>query len=92
LWPLPSLIIARSISLSTQVLLMEMEIINNEGRTDEALEIIDKVQRLPHAIPGDCTMYCLRASVLVNKVRTQRTESTLPAVRARGSVPIPTSD
>jgi hypothetical protein len=51
-----------------QVLLMEMEIINNEGRTEDALEILDQVQRLPHAIPGDCTIYCLRASVLVNKV------------------------
>jgi hypothetical protein len=52
-----------------KVLLMEMEIVNNEGRTEDALEIINTVQRLPHAIKNDCTLYCLRASVLVNKVR-----------------------
>ena len=51
-----------------QVLLMEAEILNNEGQTDEALELIKKVQNRPEAIPGDCTFYCLRASILVNKV------------------------
>mmetsp|Transcript_105551 Transcript_105551/g.207034 ORF Transcript_105551/g.207034 Transcript_105551/m.207034 type:complete len:702 (+) Transcript_105551:86-2191(+) len=49
------------------VLLMEAEILNNEGQTDEALELIKKVQNRPEAIPGDCTFYCLRASILVNK-------------------------
>ena len=47
---------------------MEAEILNNEGQTDEALELIKKVQNRPEAIPGDCTFYCLRASILVNKV------------------------
>jgi hypothetical protein len=31
---------------------------------------VDNIRRRPDAIPGDCTYYCLRASILVNKVRS----------------------
>lgn len=48
--------------------LLEAEILNNEGQADEALSIIQAAQRHPDAIPDDCTFYCLRASILVNKV------------------------
>jgi hypothetical protein len=53
-----------------QVLLIEAELLNNEGLIDEALRVVDAIRRRPDAIPGDCTYYCLRASILVNKVRS----------------------
>lgn len=50
-------------------MLIEAEILNNDGEVDEALELVEKVRRRPEAIPGDCTYFCLRASILVNKAR-----------------------
>jgi hypothetical protein len=56
--------------MQIQVLLIEAELLNNEGLIDEALRVVDNIRRRPDAIPGDCTYYCLRASILVNKVRS----------------------
>ena len=50
--------------------MLEADILNNEGQSDEGMAIIEALQRRPEAIPGDCTYLCLRASMLVNKAMT----------------------
>ncbi len=52
------------------VMMLEAELLNNEGRADEALALIVAAQLRPDAIEGDCTPYCLRASILINKAMT----------------------
>lgn len=47
---------------------MEAELLNNEGRIDEALALIDQMEKRPDAIANDCTPICVRASILLTKV------------------------
>lgn len=51
-----------------QVLIMEAEILNNEGQSDAALALIEQAERRPDAIQGDCTPYCVKAGIMLNKV------------------------
>lgn len=51
-----------------QVIIMEAEILNNEGQSDAALALIEEAERRPDAIVGDCTPHCVKASILLNKV------------------------
>ena len=49
-------------------MMIDAELLNNEGCADEALALIVAAQLRPDAVEGDCTPYCLRASILINKV------------------------
>jgi tetratricopeptide (TPR) repeat protein len=52
---------------SESVLMMEAEILNNEGDTEAALKILDGSSSRPDAIPDDCTPYFVKASILITK-------------------------
>ncbi|KAJ1436684.1 hypothetical protein B484DRAFT_358615 [Ochromonadaceae sp. CCMP2298] len=58
------------------VLLMEAELLNNEGDTDAALVLVEGASSRPDAIPDDCTPFFVRASILINKAMTIFTVQT----------------
>ena len=48
---------------------MEAELLNNDGFADEALALVEQFDQRPDAIKDDCTPYCIRASIMLNKVQ-----------------------
>jgi hypothetical protein len=49
---------------------MEAELLNNDGRADEALAMLESSVSRVDAIPGDSTFLCVRASITINKAMT----------------------
>jgi len=49
------------------VLLMEAELLNNEGKTEEALAVLDSCTQRPGALADDCTPHFVKASIVISK-------------------------